>query len=373
MQFSEIPGLDILKSQLTNSFKKGKVAHAQLFSGNSGTAAFSMALAYVTFLMCENKTGQDSCGTCANCTRIQKAIHPDVHWYFPKISASDSGKYEKVLAEALPLWRTFITDSPFGTFEDWAIKYGQENKNLQLSREDSRQVLKNVSMRSVEGGYKVIFIWGAEFMHSTGANALLKVLEEPPKKTIFLLVSFSYDSLIRTITSRTQLVNIPPNTDEEIQNYLAQHFDSTLIQAEQFAKIAQGRIGVGIRHLQNNDDVAYGLFRGWMLGCWNRDLTYLVKASEDFSKSGKGNQRGFLTFSLSLIRNSILKIAGHQTAVTSEEEDKFITKYAEKLGPTKLQDMYELLNEALQHLERNSNPRITHLNLSLTILQKINS
>lgn len=373
MQFSEIPGLSELKEQLVNSYKKGKVAHAQLFSGNAGTATFPMALAYVTYLMCENKGENDSCGTCANCTRIQKAVHPDVHWYFPKISASDGGKYEKVLAEALPLWRSFISESPFGSFEDWAIKYGQENKNLQLSREDSRQVLKNVSMRSVEGGYKVMLIWGAEFMHPTGANALLKVLEEPPEKTIFLLVSFSYESLLRTITSRTQLVSVPPNKIEEIETYLTQNLAVGTVQAKQLAKISQGRLGQGIRLIEENEDMAYSHFRDWMLACWNRDLTYLVNASEDFSKSGKGNQRGFLTFSLSLIRNSLIKLAGNQTIVLNEEEDTFIAKYAQKLGLEKLQDMYELLNESIQHLERNANPRITHLNLSLSILKKINA
>ena len=186
MQFSAIPGLSELKDQLIGAFKKGKVAHAQLFSGVSGTAAFPMALAYASFLMCQNRNDNDSCGSCPNCTRIQKSIHPDVHWYFPKVSAADRGKYEKVLAEALPLWRSFISESPYGSFDDWALSYGQENKNLQISREDSRQILKNVSMRSVEGGYKIIFIWGVEFMHPAGANALLKVLEEPPEENHLL-------------------------------------------------------------------------------------------------------------------------------------------------------------------------------------------
>ncbi len=372
MQFADIPGLTELKEQLVGAFKKGKVAHAQLFSGISGTATFPMALAYASYLMCQNRNDSDSCGTCPNCTRIQKSIHPDVHWYFPKISASDSGKYDKVLAEALPLWRSFISETPYGSFDDWAQSYGQENKNLQLSREDSRQVLKNVSMRSVEGGYKIIFIWGVEFMHPAGANALLKVLEEPPEKTIYLMVTFGYDSLLQTITSRSQLINVPPNQLEEIQAHLVER-NIEEQQAKQLAKISQGRLGVGLRLLQTEDEMAYHQFRDWMLACWNRDLTSLVHGSEDFSKSGKANQRGFLTYSISLIRNSLLKFAGSQPTIINEEEDTFIGKYAEKLGFEKLQSMYELLNQALLHLERNSNPRITHLNLSLAIVKRINS
>ncbi|MEP1096477.1 MAG: DNA polymerase III subunit delta [Cyclobacteriaceae bacterium] len=372
MQFSEIPGLTELKEQLIGAFKKGKVAHAQLFSGVSGTATFPIALAYASYLMCPNRTDDDSCGTCPNCTRIQKSVHPDVHWYFPKISASDGSKYEKVLAEALPRWRTFISESPYGTFEDWVSSYGQENKNLQLSREDSRQILKNVSMRSVEGGYKIIFIWGIEFMHPTAANAILKVLEEPPEKTIYLMVTFGYDLLLQTITSRSQLINVPPNQVSEVQEYLTQKGVAEQ-QAMQLAKMSQGRLGVGLHLVESEDEMAYHQFRDWMLACWNRDLTSLVNVSEDFSKSGKASQRGFLTYSMSLIRNSLLKFAGSPPPVINQEEDTFIGKYAQKLGFEKLQTMYELLNEALRHLDRNSNPRITHLNLSLAIVKKINS
>lgn len=372
MQFSEIPGLTDLKTQLTGAHKKGKVAHAQLFSGMPGTATFPIALAYASYLMCQNRTDEDSCGTCPNCTRIQKAVHPDVHWYFPKISASDSGKYDKVLAEALPIWRTFVSDSPYGSFEDWTAAYGQENKNLQLSREDSRQIIKNVSMRSVEGGYKIIFIWGVELMHPAGANALLKVLEEPPEKTIYLMITSNYDMLLQTITSRSQLVNVPPNQIDEIKEYLMEQ-NIAEEQANQLAKISQGRLGAAMRLQQSEEEIAYSLFRDWMLACWNRDLTSLVRGSEEFSKSGKPNQRGFLTYSISLIRNSLLKFAGSQPVIINADEDTFIGKYAEKLGFEKLQSMYELLNEALLHLDRNSNPRITHLNLSLAILKRINS
>ncbi len=373
MQFADIPGLDELKEQLTNAFKKGKVAHAQLFSGNLGTATFPVAFAYATYLMCDSKVEGDSCDTCANCLRMKKAIHPDVHWIFPKVSASNGNKYEKVLADALPSWRTFIAESPYGSPDDWALKYGQENKNLQISREDSRQVLKNVSMKSVEGGYKIIFIWGAEFMHPTGANAILKILEEPPEKTIYLLISFNYDALLQTIISRSHLVNVPPHTMEDVQEYLTLKMKVDANRALQVAKIAQGKIGSGLKHLQNEGEVAYGLFRDWMLACWNRDFTRLVKSSENFAKTGKASQREFLMFSLSIIRNAVLKTAGNQMMTLNEEEDVFITKYAEKLGIEKLQTMYELLNESLLHLERNANPRITHLNLSLAIVEKISA
>lgn len=372
MQFLDIPGLNALKSQLILSYRRGKVAHAYLYAGYSGTAAFPLALAYATYLMCQSKQEHDSCGTCVNCVRMKKSIHPDVHWYFPKIAASDAGKYEKVLSEALPLWRSFIAEKPFGSFEDWARHYEQDNKHLQLSREDSRQILNDVSMRSVEGGYKIIFIWGTECMHVTGANAILKKLEEPPENTFYFLITHHYDALLPTITSRAQLITISPHSSEEIQRYLMSTTKIGESRARQLSEMAYGSIGHALRLVQNDNPLPYHLFRDWMLACWRRDFTTLIKASEEFSKTNKTYQKDFLSYALALIRSAVLKASGNFPPVSHEDEGTFISKYAQQLGNEKLEIMYNLINEAIQHLERNANPRITHLNLSLVISKKIN-
>ena len=371
MQFSEIPGLHDLKSQLTSAFNKGKVAHAQLFSGRPETAVMPMALAYATYLMCENRSAEDSCGTCANCVRMKKLMHPDVHFVFPKISASDGGKYEKVLAEALPKFRSFVEDHPFANLESWALTYGQENKNLLISREDSRYILKNVSMRSVEGGYKVLIIWYPESMNPSSANAILKVLEEPPEKTLYLLVTYSYEQLLATITSRSQLIVVPPNSEEEISQHLLHQgvADKT---AQVASRLSEGRIGKALSLSTDEDSQEYRLFQQWMLDCWNKDLTSLVRRSEDFSKSGKTFQKSHLGYSISMIRNAVVHAGGNEPAVLSEEEQSFVSKFSDRLGTQKLEKAYLLLNEAAMHLERNSNPRITHLNLSLDIIRVLN-
>ncbi|MEM7298326.1 MAG: DNA polymerase III subunit delta, partial [Bacteroidota bacterium] len=311
MQFSEIPGLEELKKQLTTAFNRGKVAHAQLFTGRPDTAVLPMTLAYASYLMCENRSEADSCGTCANCVRIKKLIHPDIHFFFPKVSASDSGKYDKVLAEALPRFRKFIEEHPFGDLEEWTHTYGQENKNLLLSREDSRQMLRTVSMRSVEGGFKILLIWYPELMNASAANAILKILEEPPEKTIYLLVSYNYDGLLATITSRTQLVVVPPNQESEIKDYL---IDKGIeeAKAQQAARLSEGMLGMAVHHTEIEDNHEYETFQKWMLQCWNRDLTGLVKRSEDFSKSGKAAQRSNLNFSITLIRNAVLHAGGQE-------------------------------------------------------------
>ncbi|MEQ8626217.1 DNA polymerase III subunit delta [Ekhidna sp.] len=370
MQFSEIPGLEELKKQLISAHKRGKVAHAQLFAGRPGTAVLPMALGYASYLMCENKTDEDSCGTCPNCVRIKKLVHPDIHLHFPKISAAEN-KYEKVLAEALPRFREFVAESRFGDLEAWTRKYGQENKNILISREDSRQMLKNVSMRSVEGGFKILLIWVPELMNPSSANAILKILEEPPEKTLYLLVSYNYDNLLATITSRTQLVNVPPNTFEEVQKYLEEKgIEKT--KAEQASKLSEGKIGLALHIAEAGESHEYEDFQKWMLECWNKNLTGLVHRSEEFSKSGKAAQKTTLNFAIALIRNAVVHASGQKPPVQSESEGAFIGKFADKLGLEKLEKVYALANEALIHLERNSNPRITHLNLSLDITRILN-
>lgn len=371
MQFSEIPGLSELKNQLTTAYARGKVAHAQLFSGRTGTAVFPMALAYASYLMCQNKTSDDSCGTCPNCVRIKKLIHPDIHFFFPKISAPDRGKYDKVLSEALPKFRDFVSSLPYGSLMDWAEVYGQENKNLLISREDSRYLLKNVSMRSVEGGYKIIFIWYPELMNPSSANAILKVLEEPPAQTIYLLVSYSYDSLLATITSRTQLIVVPPNKQTEIKDFLIDS-GADESKAENAAMLSEGRIGAALDLTEEESNQEYQSFQKWMLECWNKDLTSLIRRSEDFSKSGKTFQKANLDYAISLVRKAVVSAGGQTPPSSDKEEQLFITKYAEKLGINKLEKVYQLTNQAITHLDRNSNPRITHLNLSLEIIGTLN-
>lgn len=372
MQFSEIPGLDELKKQLTLAFSKGKVAHAQLFSGRTETAVFPIALAYATYLMCENKKGEDSCGLCANCVRMNKLIHPDIHFVFPKIAASDRGKYDKVLAEATPKFRSFIGTHPYGDLQAWSHAYSQENKNLLISREDSRYLLKNVSMRSVEGGFKIFIIWYPELMNTSSANAILKVLEEPPEKTLYFLVTNNYDQLLATITSRSQLVAVPPNTEEEIKSYLLEKGISEEKSAWA-SKLSEGKIGNAITIAHEESLQEYKEFQGWMLHCWNKDLSALIKRSEDFSKLGKAPQKAELEYAITMLRNAVMYIGGIDPSVFSEAERSFLSKFSEKLGMNRLERVYQFINKSLEHLERNSNPRITHLNLSIDIIAVLNT
>lgn len=364
MKFSEIPGQAVLKAALIKSVVNNKMAHAQLFSGKDGGATLPMALAYSQFILCSNRTEDDSCGTCPNCVRIQKGIHPDVHYFFPKISVSKDGEYEKKLPEFLESFRSFIQASPFGLFSSFTQKAGFENKNVLISKEDSRRLIKNVSMKSVEGNAKIILIWLPEYFHPTAANAILKVLEEPPANTVYLLVTNAYESLLATITSRTLLFTVPPFDDSEISDYL-QEKGTPVERANQLAKLASGSLGEALDLEGDEDNLAYEEFRQWMLDCLGNKFSSLAERSESFAKSGKLAQRSSLQFALNILRETMVSDTT-ELATREGSEAAFISKFDEFLTPEAKAKMYEELNKSLVHLERNANAKMAHFHLSST-------
>ena len=369
VKFSAIPGLHKEKERLIHAYQSGKVAHAQLFVGVEGAATLPMALAYLSYLFCEAKTDQDSCGICSNCKRIDRSSHPDIHYVMPKISVIES-KYEMMATEALTSFRSFLMENPFASVMKWVDHAGFENKNLFISRQDSRQIFKTVSMQSVEGGYKVILIWLPELMHDSASNAILKILEEPPRKTLFFLVTNHFEKLLTTITSRTQLVQVGISTEEEIQKFLA-HQGVEVAQAVQIALQSQGKPGHALALARDGQEMIFQDFQGWMLDCYHRKYGNLLKRSEDFSKADKNYQKSSLHFALTILRNAIVTLSGKDIVYASEEENKFISKFSNLLGLNRLDRVYFFINKAMRENEQNANSRIMHLDLSIHICKLI--
>ena len=206
MRFSDIIGLEDTKQQLIAAVKSNHVAHAQLFFGSEGSANLALALAFATYINCTNQSDSDSCGTCASCTKIDKLVHPDVQFIFPVSSTKKVTGKSVVSSSYMNEWRSFILNNPYSGIEQWSASYGAENKQSNISKEESRNIIKNLSLKAFEAEYKIMLIWLPEFMHPSAANGILKILEEPPKKTIFLLVTNDYEKLLTTILSRCQFL-----------------------------------------------------------------------------------------------------------------------------------------------------------------------
>jgi DNA polymerase-3 subunit delta' len=371
MQFAEIPGLSDMKQSLLSSHANNHIAHAQMFSSNEGGGGLPMALAFTTFLLCENKQEKDACGVCANCHKMTRLVHPDVHFFYPKISSPKKSEYDKQVSDSLKIWRDFVSETPYGNLDNWINKVGLENKQVSISKEDSRRIIKTVSMKSFEGGFKIIIIWYPELMHPTAANGILKILEEPPNQTLYLLVSFDYERLLTTIKSRTQLFVIPPFEEQEIQQYLKNKLQLTTEVANTTSKRANGSIGLAIEEANTQYELSYTDFREWMLLCLRRDYTNLVARSEDFAKKSKPLQRQELNISIDLLREALLAAVDPELVTKQNEERAFLLKFSDTVEPNMLEKSYFLISDALHHLGRNASAKITYLQLSLAISELI--
>src|SRR6478736_9172247 len=219
MKFSEIPGLTETKKLLTDSVQSNHIAHAQLFVGAEGALNLPLALAYATYLHCQNK-GEDSCGTCSACSKNLKYIHPDTHFVFPLSNVKGDKDEDRFKAEILKSWRAFLLEQPYGNLDDWTNYYGGEDKQALISREESREIIKTLSLKPFESPNKVMIIWQPELMHLSAANGILKILEEPAPHTYFILVTNAADRLLPTIISRTQIVTVPLLDDETVEQHL---------------------------------------------------------------------------------------------------------------------------------------------------------
>jgi DNA polymerase-3 subunit delta' len=370
MLFAEIPGLDEIKMSLVASYQNNHIAHAQLFNSIPGGGGLPMALAFATFLLCENKQENDACGVCANCQKMDHMVHPDVHYIYPKPSSGKPSDYDRVIADSLKKWREFAVNKPYGDLDDWVNYNGFENKNVLISKEDSRRLIKTVSMKSFEGDFKILIIWYPEFMHPAAANGILKVLEEPPTQTIYLLVSYAYDNLLATIKSRTQIFTIPPFKEEAIKEYLVSKGGADEDKANKISRLSYGSLGKAVEELDNVDAVAYQQFQQWMRTCLSGDFTGMVKMTEQFAQSPKPAQRNELEFAISLIRESILAKVGDAELMTREgEEGAFIKKFGGFASVAVLEKIYQAIGAGLTHLQRNANAKITFMNLSLECSQ----
>ncbi len=374
MKFSDIPGLQSVKEKLYRTIKSGKIAHAQMFAGPPGSANLSMAIAYAELLNCTNKTDGDACGECPSCQKIQKSIHPDVHFVFPVSPIKNITAKDVVSDSFIADWRKFIKQKPYGGPYEWSLEFGGENKQLNISKEESRNIIKKLALKSFEGEYKVMIIWLAEYMHPAAANALLKLLEEPPEKTVFLLVTNDHEQIIGTILSRVQLLKIRPFNKEEISNYLVERHGVNSEKAVQLASISSGDLNQAINLIDEVENDTHQMFKEWMRICFTNNYAKLVEWADNFGKANKINQKGIFQYGMAILRESLLMQNGAEKAINlAEAEYEFVTKFSKTLDLEKLEKLYNHLNTAFYHIERNGNAKIIFLDTSLQITSTFRS
>jgi len=373
VKFADIPGLDDIKARLIDSVKQNHIAHAQLFIGKAGALNLPLALAYATYLHCENRGEDDCCGTCAACSKNLKYIHPDTSFVFPFRSILKSEEPEQVKAETFKQWRSFLLNQPFDDLSGWINTYEGEDKPTSISVETSREIIRTLSLKSFESKYKVMLIWQPELMHPSAANGILKILEEPPANTFFLLVSNAAERLLPTVLSRTQMVQVPLLTDEEIDTYLDEKLSVSESKRQAIIQLADGNLNVAIKLIDSEGDHFQDKFADWMRSCFKRDYSKLVAFADDFHELDKLNQRNLFQYGLGLMRETLLHRSGAEAiSRTKSGELKFVKDFSKVMTVDKIAAVNSLISTAHYHLERNGSAKMIFLDLSLQIANAIN-
>lgn len=369
MRFADIPGLKDIKKNLFRNVESGRVAHAQLFMGKPGSANLALALAYATLLNCETPIDGDACGHCASCLKNNKFIHPDLHFAFPVSSVKNISGKDVVSNSFIASWREFLLQNPYGGPVEWSACYGGEDRQLNISKEESRNIIKSLSLKAFEGRYKIMIIWLPEYFHPAAANAILKILEEPSDKTVFILVTNDYEQLLSTILSRTLLIRIRSFRDEEINTYLKNKLGVGDEHAAQWAHIASGSINEALRLVSEMEDDSHDLFRDWMRSCWAGAYKDLVEMADRYNKLKKIEKKSLLQYGLNILQAALeqgyMIVSG--IGAGDGQDQQFLEKFSKVLNVDVIDKISVELNKAYYHLERNANPRILFLDTSLLI------
>ncbi|RCW93584.1 DNA polymerase III subunit [Winogradskyella arenosi] len=378
MLFSEVLGQNHIKKHLTTSVDAGRIAHAQLFVGAEGTGTLPMALAYAQYILCQNTDGENTGGLEACNIKFKNYSHPDLHFAFP-VTTSDKVKSKPVSKFYLEEWRQLLNQQPYGNLFDWYKLLGVDNKQGIIGVEEAMDIVKSLTLKSFEGGYKVMIIWMAEKMNIPSANKLLKLIEEPPEKTIFLLITEDEEQIINTIKSRCQVLHFPPLAEEAIVEGLVKNYHIEEAVAIKIAHQSNGNYNKACDLIYNDSEDIQ--FEKWFV-LWVRSafkargnkaaIHDLISWSEEIAKTGRETQKKFLNFCLNYFRQALLMNYNANDLVYLEpkSENFKLEKFAPFVHDNNIMEIAEELQDAIYHIERNGNSKIilTDLSIKLTRL-----
>ncbi len=370
MQFKKIIGQDEVKLKLRNAISEGRLAHAIILLGPEGNGSLALALAFAQYISCSNKTEIDSCGLCSSCKKITSLQMADMNFTFPFFNKSDGGSEKKTTCDDwIGEWRELVLNNPYASVEDWKTKITKDNKQLIVSVAEAARIIQRQSLRSYEGGYKFQIIWLAEYLKTDTANKLLKILEEPPEKTIFLLVANNSENILPTILSRVQSIFVPKLNDAIVEQELlalAQNAE----QARSIAHFADGNWNKALQlaNAQNPDEFYAKQFQEWMRNCYSKKTTWLITWANSMHELSREDQKHFLSYALEQIRqNLMLNYVGSSLARMNDHELAFSQKFSPFINDLNSEDLMEELSEAHADISRNAYSKLVFTDLSLKI------
>ena len=364
MLFKQVIGHHHLQQKLKESVPAGRISHAQLFLGINGTGALPLALAYAQYVNCLAPTSEDSCGECHSCRKMQSLEHPDLHFSFPIITKQGR---RPISAEYMKEWRDTLKDNPYLNYHDWMDVLEAENKQGNITAEESRDIIRKLSLKPMYEGFKIMIIWLPEYMGKEG-NILLKILEEPPAQTLFILVAENEELILPTILSRTQLIRVPRISDNDLAPALVKTLSISDDAAGRLCNMAEGNYNDALKLFKASENNYTEEFIQWMRLCYKADMGAIIKWADGMAGTGRENQKNFLIYGLNLLRECLIKGQNLDGMVRALETEKtFIENFSKLVSVHNIGGLANAFNTAHYYVERNANPKILLFNLSLQI------
>lgn len=391
MLFKSVTGQAAIRDQLIHSAKENRVSHAILFHGPPGSGKFPLALAFAQYLNCTDPGHDDSCGVCPSCRKAEKFIHPDLHFVFPvvkgirpdtDISGSDtgsngtgtkkSGNQDTVSDHHIGKWREYLEANPYPDFQGWLSFMSAENKQAGIFTGEAEMILRKLSFKAYESDYKIVLVWLPEKMHITAANKLLKIIEEPPDKTVFLLISQSPDEILPTILSRTQLMKVNKIPDKDLAARLKEKFPGREQQIEGITRMANGNFIEAANLLEADEQNLFyhNQFVAWMRMIYRLEINEIIEWIPSVVAIGRDKQKDFLGYCLRMIRENFhMSQAVHDIVRMDNKELAFSERFHKFITPANIEEFSLLFSNAANHISLNANPRIMLLDMSLQIFR----
>lgn len=367
MKFEKVIGQKSIKSQLIQSYHDNRVSHAYLFYGIPGVGKLALAIAFAQFLSCENKNENDSCGECPSCKKYEKLIHPDLHFVFPVISKTISDNY-------IQQWRETILSDPYFSYNEWMQKIESDNKQGGIHVEEASEIIRKLNLKTFESEYKVMIIWLPEKMNVQTANKLLKILEEPPTNTVFILVTDDRQDMLGTILSRTQPIKILGIDDDSMKRNLINEFEIDENTAEDIVKISNGSLIEAKDQINTSAENEYNFsqFVALMRLTYSRKIGDALKWADEISRIGRERQKNFIYTCLILIReNFVYNFNLKDINYMTKDETSFATNFSKFLNLENVTVISKILDDAYYHIERNVNSKILFTDLAFEIMKVI--
>ncbi len=366
MQFSNVPGQSAAKQGIIGMWQNDHMPHATLLLGNEGIGGLPMGLAFAQYILCENKQEQDSCGICSNCQKVQKLEHADLHLSFPTISPKSGTK--AMSKYFMKEFREFVAQTPYGSTYDWLQYINAENKQGNITAEECREIIDALNLKSYEGNAKVQIMWRPEYLGKEG-NILLKLIEEPPVNTYIIMIAENTEAILQTILSRTQMIRLSPVSPQDIADRLVSKGQADETKALQIGHMAHGSYAEALRLLQHAGNDLFADVRNWFNGLFTNNTVAITKFAEEWSKSGREQQKNFLHYTIQLLEQTIrISYLPDHPPQLPDDESAFIKKLASMNIPVNvINDMVEEITNTIYYIERNAHSKTQLQALSIRL------